>query len=81
MVIHLGPELEAALIESARRMGIAPDILALDTLRQRFLVPAAGAVQPRDDWERLLAGATSDCGVSLPHSALSSDELYESWPT
>jgi hypothetical protein len=76
MVIQLGPELEAALIESARRRGVAPESLALDTLRERFLA-AASTVQPRDEWERHLLGAATDCGVSLPHSALSSDGLYE----
>ena len=77
MVIHLDPELEAALIESARCRGMAPEALALAALRERFLATAA-AVRPRDDWERRLLEAASDCGVSLPHSALSSDGLYES---
>jgi hypothetical protein len=76
MVIDLGSELEAALIESARRRGVAPEVLALDALRERFL-PAASMVRPRDEWERRLLGAATDCGVSLPHSALSSDGLYE----
>lgn len=76
MVIHLGPDLEAALIESARRRGIAPEALALAALRARFLATAA-AVHPLDEWERRLIGAASDCGVSLPNSALSSDGLYE----
>jgi hypothetical protein len=76
MVIHLGSELEAALIESARRQGVAPEALALEVLRERFLAPAP-AVRPQDEWERRLLGAATDCGVSLPHSALSSDGLYE----
>ena len=80
MVIHVSPELEAALAESARRLGVAPEALALDTLRERFL-PEVSTIQPRDEWERRLLGAASDCGVSLPDSALSSDGLYESWPT
>lgn len=76
MEIHLDSELEAALIESARRLGIAPEALARDVLQERFL-NAAGAIQPRDEWERQVLGAASDCGVSLPHSALGSDGLYE----
>lgn len=76
MVIHLGSELEAALIESARRQGVAPEVLALDALRERFLA-AASTVRPRDEWERRLLGVATDCGVSLPDSALSSDGLYE----
>jgi hypothetical protein len=76
MVIHLTPKLEAALNEQAQRRGVAPEALALDVLRDRFL-PDAPAIEPRDDWERRLFGAALDCGVSVPDSALSSDGLYE----
>jgi hypothetical protein len=76
MVLTLGPELEAALNELARRQGIAPEVLALNALRERFLVPAS-PIQPRDEWERRLLGAATDCGVSLPHAAVSSEGLYE----
>jgi hypothetical protein len=76
MVIKLTPELEAALGEQARQRGVAPEILALDALRQRFL-PNTPAVEPQDDWERRLFGAAIDCGVSVPNSALSSEGLYE----
>jgi hypothetical protein len=76
MVIHLGSELEAALIASAQRLGIDPEVLALDALRERFLNTAT-PIEPQDEWERELIAAASDCGVSLPHSALSSAELYE----
>jgi hypothetical protein len=75
MVITLGSELEAALSEAARRQGVAPEVLAIDTLRERFLVVAA--LQPQDDWERGLLGAARDCGVSLPDPALSSDGLND----
>jgi hypothetical protein len=76
MVITLSPDLEAALKEQARRQGIAPEVLALNSLRERFLAPAA-PIQPRDDWERRLLAAATDCGVSLPHAAVSSEGLYE----
>ena len=72
MVINLTPELEAVLAEEARRLGVAPETLALNALRRRFL-----AVEPRDDWERQLFGAAVDCGVSVSNSALTSDGLYE----
>jgi hypothetical protein len=74
MVINVTPQLEAALNEQARQRGVAPEILALDALRDRFLpwVPS----EPRDDWERRLFEAAIDC-VSVPDSALSSDGLYE----
>jgi hypothetical protein len=76
MVINLPPPLEAALAEQARRRGVAPEALALDVLRERFL-PKVPPVEPRDDWERRLFGAAIDCGVSVPDSALGSDGLYE----
>ena len=75
MVITLGPELEAALNEQARRQGVAPEELALDALRERFL--AVAPLQPRDEWERGLLAAARDCGVSLPHWAVSSEGLYD----
>ena len=53
MVITLGPELEAALIEQAHREGVAPDVLALNALRERFL-GAAALLPPQDEWERRL---------------------------
>ena len=76
MVVNLPPQLEAAISEQARRHGVAPEALALDALRERFL-PNAPPVEPRDEWERKLFGAAIDCGVSVPDSALSSDGLYE----
>jgi len=76
MSINLTPELEAAISEEARRRGVAPEVLALDALRDRFL-PKAPLVEPRDEWERKLFGAAIDCGVSVPDSALSSDGLYD----
>ncbi len=76
MVIRLSPELEAALHESARKQGLPPDVLVDQVLRDRFLPPKT-ASPPKDDWERTVRGLASDCGVSLPHSALSSEGLYE----
>jgi hypothetical protein len=68
MVISLDPELEAALTAVASRCGVAPEVLALDALRDRFL-GTAGRLQPQHEWERQLLGLTKDCGVSLPDSA------------
>ena len=76
MVITLGPELETALTDLARKQGVAPEALALEALRERFLAPAL-AIQPRDEWERRLLAAATDCGVSLSHEAVSSEGLYE----
>ena len=75
MVITPGPELEAALNEQARQQGVVPEVLVLNTLRERFL--AAAPLQPRDEWERRLLGLAKDCGVSLPDWAVSREALYE----
>ncbi len=76
MVITLDSDLEAALKEAASRRGVAPEVLALDALRERFLGTVA-LLQPQDEWERRLFGAAIDCGVSVPDWALSSEGLYE----
>jgi hypothetical protein len=75
MTLTLEVDLEAALNEQARRQGVAPEVLAVNALRERFL--AAAALQPRDEWERGLLEAARDCGVSLSNTALSSEGLYE----
>ncbi len=75
MVITLGPELEAALNEQAREKGLAPEMLALNTLHERFLTAAPPT--PQDEWERRLLGLAKDCGVSLPDWALSREAIYE----
>ena len=73
MVITLDPTLESVLNALAEQQGVTAETLALKTLRERFLPPFA----PRDDWERQLLALAIDCGVSPPHSAFSSDELYD----
>jgi hypothetical protein len=75
MNIALDRELEVALNEWARRQGIAPEVLALNALRERFLTPTL--LEPRDEWERGLRALAKDCGVSLSNEALSREELYE----
>lgn len=76
MVITIDPELAAVLNAQAQKQGVEPESLALAALRERFLTPVQPVV-PQDEWERRLLGAASDCGVSLPHSVLSSEGLYE----
>jgi hypothetical protein len=76
MVITVGPDLEAALSELARQQGVVPEALALQALRERFLGPGSGR-QPRDEWERRLRSAATDCGVSLSNEAVSSEGLYD----
>jgi hypothetical protein len=76
MVITVGPDLEAALNEVARKRGVAPEELAINALRERFLAPALRP-QPQDEWERRLRSAATDCGVSLSNEAVSSEGLYD----
>ena len=56
--------------------GMVAEAFALKTRRERLIAPPR-AIEPRDDWERLIIQAGTDCGVSLPHEALSSEGLYE----
>jgi hypothetical protein len=76
MVLQLTPDLELALARMARKEGIAPDLLAISILRDH-LVQSPSSVLPHDEWERLVQSAASDCRVSLPDSAFSSELLYD----
>ena len=76
MVITLGPELERALLEAARRDGSNPEALALEALRERFQQPDA-VLEACDEWERRLLAIATDSGVSLSDAALSREEMYE----
>jgi hypothetical protein len=75
MVVTIDAELETALKQQAARQGIAPETLALNVLRNRFL--PVTVPEPRDEWERRLLGLAKDCGTSLSNEALSSEGLYE----
>jgi hypothetical protein len=55
---------------------IPPNVSACPDVKQRS-GPVSQPIVPRDEWERRLLSAASDCGVSLPNSALSSDGLYD----
>jgi hypothetical protein len=76
MVITLGPDLEAALNDLARRQGVTPEALALNALREKFIMPAP-PIDPRDEWERRLLEVATDCGASLSNEAVSSEGLYD----
>jgi hypothetical protein len=76
VVITLEPDLESALNELAHKQGVAPEILARNALRERFL-PNVLQIQPRDEWERRLLAVATDCGVAVSHEAVSSKGLYE----
>jgi len=76
MEISLLPDLAAALSEEARRLGVTPEVLAINTLREQFLA-STSMLEPQDEWERRLRALGTDCGVSLPDSAFTSEELYD----
>ena len=60
----------------AQKQGVAPEVLALNALRERFLTRRL-PLEPQDEWERGLLAIGTDCGVSLTNEALSSEGLYE----
>lgn len=75
MVITIGPDLESTLNDLAHKQGLAPEVLALNALRERFL--AATPLQAHNEWEKQLLGLARDCGVSLPDWAVSREAIYE----
>lgn len=76
MTLTLDPDLESILNERARQNGTSLESLALNTLREKFVIPR-WALGAQDEWEQKLLSVGTDCGVSLPHIALSSEGLYE----
>jgi hypothetical protein len=75
MIITITPDIEAALVELARRLGTSPERLALDTLREK--IQSDASEPPREEWEALLFRAGSPAGVSLPDEATTSESLYD----
>ena len=58
MIITLTPDIESGLVEQARSLGITPEQLAIDSLRERFTPPVAQVQQPKP--EETLADFLSD---------------------
>lgn len=75
MSITLDPDLEARLKELAEKQGVSPEALALTALRQHLAL--AAKLEPRDEWERRLLSLATDCGVSPPLEAMTSEGLYD----
>jgi hypothetical protein len=76
VVIKRTPELESDLSELARRRGVATEVLVLGALRD-WLISVSNAVMPKDEWESRILQAATNCGISLPDEAVSSERLYE----
>ena len=65
MIITLTPDIESGLVEQARTLGITPEQLAIDSLRERFTPPVAQVQQPKP--EETLADFLSD-HIGILHS-------------
>lgn len=76
MTITLPPDLEAVVIERARETGASAEDYVIAALREQ-IVESRPVLEPRDEWERLVLSLGTDCGVSLPQEALTSEALYE----
>lgn len=74
MVIKVPADIEADLVQAARKLGVTPEGFVLDTLRARL---ANAPVDGRDDWDVLLLAAGSRAGVSLPDEATTREALYD----
>ena len=72
MTVQLPPEVEQAIADQAKRRGLTPEALVVDTLRQKF-----EPLVPRDEWEARLLSIGKDYGISLSNEAVSSEGLYD----
>ncbi|GEM_PF-974754 len=70
MTITLSPEVQAVLERESRQRGITPESLVVAALCEKFALSPT-ALRAEDDWEKLILGVGTDCGVSLSHEALS----------
>lgn len=52
MIIRIPPDIEQALVECARRQGTTPELIALHSLRERFM-PAVGDEIPTEGTKTL----------------------------
>jgi hypothetical protein len=79
MVVTQTPEIEGTLEEMARRHGMSVEDLVRSVLRE-WVERSAKGNRSADDWVSLILSAGTDCGVSLPDSALSSDAFFDDSP-
>lgn len=75
MNLNLTPELETALIQVAQDRGVSPQVLILETLRERFL-HSEKTPEPIDEWETSLLDLGQPCQVTLSHHAVSGEKIY-----
>lgn len=77
MNLSLEPELEQRLEELARQRGVTPSFLVAQALRETVFAGGPTLAASHDEWEKRLVAIASDCGVSLPDDALTSEAIYE----
>ena len=75
MIIIVPAEIEDALEEAARKLGVTPEGFVLDTLRAKLA--AAMQEEPHNGWEAMLHSAGSPAGVSLSDEATGRENLYD----
>lgn len=89
MTVTLTPDLEAAVIEQARKTGKTTEDLVLEAVREKWapVSQEAGSQasagtnwEPCDDWERRLAALAVHTGVSRTDEVISRENVYEDYP-
>jgi hypothetical protein len=75
MVVKVPEEIEDAVEEAARELGVTPEGFVIDTLRARLAEVTQNL--PCDPWESLLVGVGLPAGVSLSDEATTRESLYE----
>jgi predicted transcriptional regulator len=76
MTVTLASDVESLLNELAQKRAMTPDEIVNEAVREKYGRQRPPIV-PRDDWERRLLEIGTDCGVSPPHEAFTSEELYD----
>jgi hypothetical protein len=82
VTVTLPPELEQVAVAEAQRLGVTPEDVVLNALRDKLPVrntatTAQLAFEPQDEWERGLLSMGFHTGVSLSDEAVSSEGLYD----
>jgi hypothetical protein len=72
MTLTLDPKLEAALVESAKQRGVAPEALAVEILEAKVLPKTLS-----EERERLIRSFGIPGGGSVPDSAFLAENLYD----
>jgi hypothetical protein len=80
MTIRLSSELEQMIQRHAGEQHTTPEALVVEALREKFSSPWYEPSLPHQspsDWNAMLDGLATHCGVSLSDEAVSSEGLYD----